>query len=107
MLWYAAFHKEHGIHPVIDEPGMSDPKSMTGIRSGSGLPSDADQWPLAKVEDEERKTARKLEGLQDWMFEHRDSLRGNPVQYSALQDLLKRFERRLKRLKELKNALVR
>lgn len=104
MLWYVAFTKEPGIHRVIDDPGFVYPNMA--IRKGIGLPSDSDQWALPKVESEERNTTMKLETLEEWMFEHRAYLRDNPVRYKALQELIKRFERRLNRLKELKNALV-
>ena len=102
MLWYVAFNKEPGIHQVLDDPDLLLPRSLGDVKVGTGLPSDAEQWDLPRLEAEERKAEQKVIGLQDEISSRLEYLRDNPLRYKALQELLKRFERRLKRLGELK-----
>ena len=100
MLWYKA-----AIENVLDNPPYGTGpslQSMEYIRSGPGLPKDASQWPLEVLEREEKRTARKIEALGDWIIENIDLLRKYRLKYDALNDLMKRFQRRLQKIREIK-----
>lgn len=126
MLWYVAFTKEPGIHRVMDDQdfvspnpnkGIGGTNTLTRLKSGTGLPADAGQWSLERIEAEELKTSQKLEELSNWRKEHRLFLnyqhenlkRTNEQEDSisvAVEELEARLKRKMRRLKELKNALV-
>jgi len=95
------------IENVLEKPPLSPmpgSKTRKDIRSGTGLPPGADKWPPERVEREESITRSKIDVLQDWIIENLDALRPDPAQYKAFQDLLARYQRRLKALGKIKEA---
>lgn len=77
-----------------------NPASISGIMQGTGLPEDATNWPPEKIEAEARKTLLKLESVRDWYLSRRPVL--EDAQKFYLQQLMKRYDRRIKKLEELR-----